>query len=93
MTMCDQIVHTYILTLSRKCYNNMQNGDEEYDLEMFSLTNFYCRGKNIKNKGIRISKHFGNFINFSMKKMMFFPEGYQLMWSIFCRDSVFICLL
>ena len=28
-----------------------------------------------------------------MKKMTFCPEGYQLMGSWFCRDSVFVCLL
>ena len=28
-----------------------------------------------------------------MKQMTFSPEGFQLMGSCFCRDSVFICLL
>ena len=40
-----------------------------------------------------MSKQFGYFIIFSMTKMMFCPDGFQLMGSWFCLDSVSICLL
>ena len=36
----------------------------EYDLEMFSITNFYWKGKNINNIGISISKHLVTFLIF-----------------------------
>ena len=39
----------------------------EYDLEMFSITHFYSREKNIKNKGIRISKHLVTLLIFYEK--------------------------
>ena len=64
----------------------------EYDLEKFSITNFYYRGKNIKNKGIRMSMHLVT-LSFYYEKMMFCPEAYQLMGSWFCCGSVFVCLL
>ena len=46
----------------------------EYDLEMFSITNFYRRGKNIKNIGISISKHLVTLLFFFYEKNDVLPR-------------------